>query len=49
MVDAWHIVAFYDVPVGLVRDGLLVVPEYRDMLASDCLPPGFQHERGQQS
>ncbi len=49
MIDAWHIAAFYDVPVGLVREGLLVVPEYRDMLASDCLPPRFQHEQGRRS
>lgn len=45
MIDAWHIVAFYDVPIELVRDGLLVIPEYRDMLADDCLPEQFRHER----
>lgn len=45
MIDAWHIVAFYDVPVNIVREGLLVIPEYRDMLAQDCLPSQFQHER----
>lgn len=45
MIDAWHIVAFYDVPVEMVRDGLLVIPEYRDMLADDCLPREFRHER----
>lgn len=45
MIDAWHIVAFYDVPIEMVREGLLVIPEYRDMLASDCLPRQFQHER----
>lgn len=45
MIDAWHIAAFYDVPVELVRDGLLVIPEYRDMLADDCLPEQFRHER----
>ncbi|MGI4947397.1 MAG: hypothetical protein ACRYHC_01700 [Janthinobacterium lividum] len=45
LVDAWHIVAFYDVPVALVREGLLVIPDYRDMLAGDCLPKQFQNER----
>ncbi len=45
MIDAWHIVAFYEVPVEIVRDGLLVIPEYRDMLATDCLPKQFQNER----
>ncbi len=45
MIDAWHIVAFYDVPIEMVREGLLAIPEYRDMLASDCLPQQFQHER----
>lgn len=45
MIDAWHIVAFYDVPVELVREGLLVIPEYRDMLADDCLPKQFRGER----
>lgn len=45
MIDAWHIVAFYGVPVAMVQEGLLVIPEYRDMLASDCLPRQFQRER----
>lgn len=45
MIEAWHIVAFYGVPMEMVRDGLLVIPEYRDMLASDCLPKPFQSER----
>jgi hypothetical protein len=45
MIDAYHIVAFYDVPVEMVREGLLVIPEYRDMLARGCLPKEFQHER----
>jgi hypothetical protein len=45
MIDAWHIVAFYEVPIELVRDGLMVIPEYRNMLASDCLPKQFRHER----
>jgi hypothetical protein len=49
MVDTWHIVAFYGVPVALVREGLLVIPEYREMLASDCLPIRFQNESGQRS
>ncbi len=45
MVDIWHITAFYDVPVNLVHEGMLVVPEYRELLADDCLPEQYQHER----
>ena len=45
MIDAWHIVAFYAVPIEMVREGLLVIPEYRDMLADDCLPKQFRAER----
>jgi hypothetical protein len=45
MIEIWHIVAFYEVPVPMVHEGLLSIPEYRDMLASDCLPKRFQHER----
>lgn len=45
LIDAWHIVAFYEVPVEIVREGLLVIPEYRDMIAHDCLPKQFRHER----
>lgn len=47
MIDAWHIVAFYNVPFEMVREGLLVVSEYRDLLASDCLPSRFRAERQQ--
>jgi hypothetical protein len=46
MIEAWHIVAFHGVPVAMVRDALMVIPEYRDMLAHDCLPQEFRHERG---
>jgi hypothetical protein len=45
MIDIWHIAAFYEVPVSMIAEGMLVVPEYRDMLADDCLPKRFQHER----
>lgn len=45
MIDAWHVVAFYAVPVETVREALLAIPEYREMLADDCLPREFQHER----
>lgn len=45
MVELWHIVAFYAVPIDLMRPALLVIPEYRDMLADDCLPKQFQAER----
>ncbi|MES2497108.1 MAG: hypothetical protein V4618_13420 [Pseudomonadota bacterium] len=45
MIDAWHIVAFYDVPAETVHRALLVIPEYRSMLAGDCLPEAYRHER----
>lgn len=45
LIEIWHIVAFHDVPASLMRDALLVVPEYRDMLADDCLPKQFRFER----
>jgi len=38
MVDTWHIVAFSDVPIDLVGDGLRVVSKCRAMLTDDCLP-----------
>lgn len=44
-IDLWHIAAFYDVPIALIHEKMLVVPEYRAMLADDCLPKEFQHER----
>lgn len=45
LIDAWHIAAFYQVPVRDVHEALLVIPEYRSMLADDCLPREFAHER----
>lgn len=45
MIDAWHVTAFSDIPSERVHEALLVIPEYRDMLADDCLPKQFQHER----
>ncbi|PZQ55764.1 MAG: hypothetical protein DI555_06985 [Novosphingobium pentaromativorans] len=54
MVEVWQISAFYEVPSSLVAEGLLVIPEYRGLLARDCLPeryhgefnPALLHERG---
>lgn len=45
MVEAWHIAAFYKVPIEMVHEGMLVIPEYRATLAQDCLPTKYQHER----
>lgn len=45
MIDAWHVAAFYAVPVEVVHQAMLVIPEYRSMLADDCLPKQFRHER----
>ena len=45
MIDAWHIAAFYEVPIEMLRNGLMAIPEYRNMLADDCLPKQFRHER----
>jgi hypothetical protein len=45
MVELWHIAAFYAVPIELIHQGMLVVPEYRAALAEDCLPQEYRHER----
>lgn len=45
MVEVWHIAAFYGVPVELMVEELLRIPEYRDTLADDVLPQRYQHER----
>lgn len=45
MIEAWHIAVFYLVPAKDIHEALLVIPEYRDMLADDCLPKQFWHER----
>lgn len=45
MIDAWHMVAFDKVPADMAHEALLVVPEYRSMLADDCLPSQFRNER----
>lgn len=45
MVDAWHIAAFYNVPADAIHQALLSIPEYRDMLADDCLPREYRNER----
>lgn len=45
MIDAWHIAAFYDIPADQVHEALLVIPEYRSMLADDCLPKAYRGER----
>lgn len=45
MIDVWHAVAFYGVPAQMAHEALLVIPEYRDMLADDCLPKQYWHER----
>lgn len=45
MAEIWHAAAFYDVPVQMIHEEMLVVPEYRNMLADDCLPAQYQHER----
>ena len=45
LVEVWHAVAFYGVPPKVAHEALLAIPEYRDMLADDCLPRQFFHER----
>lgn len=45
MVELWHVATFYLVPVEMIHKAMLVVPEYRNMLAEDCLPAEWQHER----
>jgi hypothetical protein len=45
LIDAWHTSVFYDIPSEAIHQALLCIPEYRDMLADDCLPKEFRHER----
>lgn len=45
MIELWHIAAFQGVPIAMIHEAMLAVPEYRDTLASDCLPKQFWHER----
>jgi len=45
LVDAWHAVAFYAIPAMAMHEALMVVPEYRHMLASDCVPQWVRDER----
>lgn len=45
MVDAWHAVTFDAVPAQMMHEAMLVIPEYRSMLADDCLPSQYRHER----
>lgn len=45
MIEAWHVAAFYDIPAHALHEAMLCIPEYREMLASDCLPDRFRHER----
>lgn len=45
MIELWHIAAFYAVPIQMIHEAMLVVPEYRNMLADDCLPARFRQER----
>lgn len=45
MAELWHIAAFYTVPIAMIHEAMLCVPEYRNMLAEDCLPSKYQHQR----
>lgn len=45
MVEAWHAVTFDAVPAQTMHEALLVIPEYRSMLADGCLPSQYLHER----
>lgn len=44
-VQIWHITAFYGVPASAMTAELLRIPEYRALLADDCLPPKYRNER----
>ena len=45
LIELWHIAAFYEVPIKLIHEAMLVVPEYRNLLADDCLPQEWRWER----
>lgn len=48
MIDIWHATAFYGVPPEMMTDELLRIPEYRDMLAQDCLPDMYRNNQHRQ-
>lgn len=45
LIEAWQIATFYQIPPQAVHQAMLSIPEYRTMLAQDCLPKEFWHER----
>lgn len=45
LIEAWHAAVFKEVSPKALHDALLCIPEYRDMLADDCLPDRFRSER----
>jgi len=45
LVQIWHIAAFYAVPPTMMAQELLRIPEYRGVLADDCLPSAYRGER----
>lgn len=45
LIEAWHAAVFHGVPVKELHEAMLIVPEYRSMLAEDCLPKQFRPER----
>lgn len=45
LVQIWHITAFYAVPADIMKEEMLRIPEYRAMLADDCIPAKFLAQR----
>lgn len=38
LLAAWEIATFYELPSDLINKGMLVIPEYREMVAGEKLP-----------
>jgi hypothetical protein len=45
MVELWHSAAFRGESIAKLHEAALRIPEYRDLLADDCLPARYAHER----
>lgn len=45
LIDAWHAAVFQEVTPQRLHEALLCIPEYRDMIADDCLPACYKSER----
>lgn len=46
LIEIWQIASHYLVPPAIMEPELLRIPEYRAMLATDCLPREYRERDG---